>query len=59
MGRPKENIWGYRSQMRELCRFREMAMSGRIFEKYSKRELLRSRLGDTVYCRVTQEFFQI
>lgn len=36
--------------MRGPCRFKEMAVSGRVYRKYSREEILRTwgRFGDTV-----------
>lgn len=42
--------------MRDPCRFKEVVVSGRVYEKYSRGEILRTwgRFGDTVYHRVTE-----
>lgn len=56
MNRLKEVIQGYRSQVREPCRFKDMAVSERVYEKYSRGEILRTwgRLEDTVHHGVTE-----
>lgn len=48
--RSEKVIRGYRSQMRGSCRFKETAVSGRVYRKYSREEILRTwgGLGDTV-----------
>lgn len=50
IARSEKVIRDYRNKMRGPCSFKEMAVSGRVYRKYSKEEVLRTwgRFGDTV-----------
>lgn len=50
MARSEKVIRGYSSQMRGPYRFKGMAVSGRVYRKYSREEILRTwgKFGDTV-----------